>query len=1296
MHLKRLELFGFKSFADRTVLDFQHGLTGIVGPNGCGKSNVVDAVRWVLGEQRPTSMRGAEMIDVIFKGSAVRAALSVAEVVLVLDNSDGVLDGRGPEVSIMRRVFRGGEGEYLIDGERVRLKDVRAMLYNTGLGSRGYSVLEQGKIDAVLSADPLERRGIFEEAAGVSRYRAQRKEIAARLQRVEQDMVRLEDVIGELESRVRSLKIQAGKAERWSEARTAWRDSAESLARHQIWLGNRELSRLSQELTERSASERELRMLRETAEQDHAARDREAETLGGEIERTAAEAAELAAELRALDERRANLSNRAAAAQAAAEQELQRATALADKLAERERECAAARSEHGGLETRSAAALAEAARFSDALRELIRRARLARDASQAASERVLACMRERTAAQNGLEHLSASLAPLDERSREAERREREARELIGAAQGDRAGAGRSEQEAAFRLERAERARAEFEAHAAQLAQRRARLVHEKQEQELERARARSRIEALLDWNRERESLSTGAQALLGGECAAEVGGLLADRLHTATRHARALDAVLGERAQALVLRDPQQAQKLVDWLRSGKSGQARLVAPGGFGDSVASEAAAALAAGEPPSSAELAAAGRVSAGLVNAGRVVRDERARWLAAQDPDVLLGSLRDFVQVDVGFEKLADALLRDVWLVRDLATALRLVAQCPGLRCATPEGDLVEESGVLGGFREVAQGAFGRRASAAELEQTVAELGARLERCDAEIAELAAEQEQSAARAKDNARDLEHARALLAEARAAGQSAEARCSELVRIAEQYAHEAGQLVAERERALRGIEEARQRLERAQSDFELHNDAHGKAERERLELDSERERCSRSEAEARVLSTRLSEQYAGVQRRVADLERGLAESRLELERSRRIEAEQRAQSAADLAEHELQGARRGELLEGRGGLEVRLSELRLLERAARVGLESLRERAERLTRELEQTVAASSELRLGEQKYELERSEVLRRAADELQLGEGELLGSFEPDPALLDAAGLASLVERTAECKRALDKIGPVNTEAVAELSEVSGRLDFLVAQRSDVQGGRKSLEETLATINAESEKLFLQTFNDIRTNFQSLFRRLFGGGKADITLEENVSVLEAGIEISARPPGREMLPIGLLSGGQRTMTALALLFAVFQARPSPFCLLDEVDAALDDLNIQRFLDMLEVFREKTQFVVVTHNKGTMAACEGLYGVTMEVRGVSRKVSVELADVEKIVPGATGSAIERPRARVLQVASADAVEAEAAAESEPVLVIEPAQVADAPADANAFGATLALSASDGPESSG
>src|SRR5882672_83996 len=303
MRLRRLELFGFKSFADRTSLAFENSLTGIVGPNGCGKSNVVDAIRWVLGETRPTSMRGGEMSDVIFKGSVSRPPMSVAEVTMVLDNSGAGIASRGAEVSITRRVFRSGEGEYLIDGEKVRLKDLRDMLYDTGLGSRGYSVLEQGRIDAVLSQNPLDRRAIFEEAAGISRYRQRRKETEARLLRVQDDVVRLDDVLKELGTRVRSLKIQAGKAERFVAARDEWRAERGRFLKHRLREQRDALSTVKFAIDDLEQRAESLRRLRSDEEHDVAAREREQVSLGAEVDRLAAEVARLSGEGRACDER---------------------------------------------------------------------------------------------------------------------------------------------------------------------------------------------------------------------------------------------------------------------------------------------------------------------------------------------------------------------------------------------------------------------------------------------------------------------------------------------------------------------------------------------------------------------------------------------------------------------------------------------------------------------------------------------------------------------------------------------------------------------------------------------------------------------------------------------------------------------------------------------------------------------------------------------------------------------------------------------------------------------------------
>ncbi len=563
MRLKRLELLGFKSFADRTTFEFgSNSLTGIVGPNGCGKSNVVDSVRWVLGEQRPTSMRGADMVDVIFKGCQSRPSMAVAAVTLILDNTAGTLEGHGAEVSITRRVFRSGEGEYLLDGERVRLKDVREMLFDTGLGSRGYSVLEQGKIDAVLSANPLERRRIFEEAAGISRYRQRRVEAELRLKKVGEDMLRLDDVLAELESRVRSLKIQAGKAERFVEAREQWsRGRSRWLAHRRHVLGEalaQLLSGLGQAEQEISA----LRTLREAAEADAGLREEERAALSAEVDRLVAQSSELASAGSALDERRAQLANRAAHERASGLEEGGRAGELAATLADRRAEHGRSREDARAREAQTAASSAQAAELARELAALDQAARELRAHATRANEQALGLFDERTRAENRARSLAEALPAAEERLQRARERAAQAADAAQQMRDELAQAQRRTRTATSELEQRDAQRRTLAERLAEVATQAGEAEREKNRLELEKARLSARIEFLLDRERDLEEIGQGARALLEGlaqgegPCAAEeLSGLLADHLRTDSAHARALDTVLGQRGAALVARD---------------------------------------------------------------------------------------------------------------------------------------------------------------------------------------------------------------------------------------------------------------------------------------------------------------------------------------------------------------------------------------------------------------------------------------------------------------------------------------------------------------------------------------------------------------------------------------------------------------------------------------------------------------------------------------------------------------------------------------------------------------------
>jgi chromosome segregation protein len=1201
MRLKRLELFGFKSFADRTVLEFPNEFTGIVGPNGCGKSNVVDAVRWVLGETRPTSMRGGEMTDVIFKGSTSRPGMGLAEVTLVLDNDCNTLPLHGKEVSVTRRVHKSGEGEYEIDGSRVRLKDVRDLLFDTGLGSRGYAVLEQGKIDAVLSANPQDRRSIFEEAAGISRFRQRRKETESRLKRVDQDMERIDSILRELKSQERSLKIQAGKAERWVEVRDAWRTFGVSAAQHQLHDQESRLGTIETALADHRANVAELRERRSGAETEIEVERARVEEAARAAEHLSQEASRAAADLSGARERRQSLIAHRESAERTAREEAGRIEALGARLAERDEELAAADRDVEAFTERATALGLELEAAQEATRQAEKVYRQARDTSRQLSDAVAECLQERTASISDLRHAEEALAPADERLERAREllatataRVEEARETRTTSAHDME---RADSELVECQGRAEAVRAELDA----LSTRIRTTEEERGRLEIDRASIESRIQALLDREREWETLEDGARALLeraasGSGELPPLDGILADHMRVQTRYARALDAALGAAAMGIVVDGSNEAEQIGAWLRTGRLGQARLVFP------------------EP----------------LNPGRCEPGEPELPYSLRDS--VIGCLLDHVEVDAGYGDLARVLLCDCLLVQNLDTALALAEYLPGWRFATPEGDLVDAAGVTTGYAEVGHGAVGRRSEAHELRERADELTARIDELARTIATLDSERERFEQDSAAARTALEAAAGRQAQCRSAAQHAEQRLIEAEQSLDERRAQATARETERAALEEHLVEARERRDRAQAAFEAENTRLSGVEAARAELEEQRMGAESRTQSARVALAQLEADQRAAVRRAFTLRQSVEETRAEIERSRGL-AERHAadaeRSSASTVEIE---AKIGELEASEAALSEQARAARDQERALRTQLDELRRSVDGITEQLERQMQDVSRQELEQQRLDLARDELLRRCEEDFKLDREWLVTDFEPDPELAEDGRLAALVAESADLKRQLDTLGPVNLEAVEQLGEVSQRLGFLDGQRTDLADSKSELERTLDTINSESEKLFVETFEEIRGHFRTVFRQLFGGGKADILIEEGVGVLEAGIEIVARPPGREQLPIGLLSGGQRTMTALALLFSVFKSRPSPFCVLDEVDAALDDANVGRFLGMLDGFLDHTQFIVVTHNKGTMAASDLLYGITMETKGVSCRVAVELDDVDEFVPEAIG----------------------------------------------------------------
>ncbi|MDP6539005.1 MAG: chromosome segregation protein SMC [Planctomycetota bacterium] len=1234
MRLHRLELLGFKSFADRTVFEFGDDTqTGVVGPHGCGKSNVVDALRWVLGEQRPTSMRGKEMTDVIFKGCASRPALGVAEATVVLDNAGRMLPDCGEEVQITRRVFQSGEGEYLIDGRRVRLKDVRELLFDTGLGSRGYSVLEQGRIDAVLSANPVDRRRIFEEAAGISRYRQRKHETELRLARVHQDLARLDDVTGELRTRVRSLKIQAGRAERFVAAKEEWQREKARLLRHRLHSLERSLTECVDDIRAREERLASLRKGREELEGELGLRRGERSTLAAELERVTADVTRLEGDGRAMDERKRQLDLRIAGLERTSRAEEERAAVLAAGLEARGRDLEELQRSREDLAGGAEGAREEVLERSGERKRVDRATRELRARSEEQNTVVLRHLHEKTEAANTLHHLEQGRSGVEERGERVEARLCGVREEVAAAREEAQSRADDFARAEAELVRREALREESAARTTALASALEESAEALRELELDVARRSSAIESLLDRDRERADLGVGSRRLLEAaeegtlDCpAAELSGLVADHLRCGTDLARALDVVLGERARALVIGNARTARSLAQWLRSGDGGQAALCVPELLGEPT-------------PAPAELDPA---TAALTRC--VLADE--------------------LEVDEGFESLARALTGDVLVVEELATALEVVRAAPGRRCVTPAGELVDAAGVIAGERTLAQGPVGRRSSAADLQEELAAVEDRRRQAEGERDRQRAGVEEAREAEARQESGLEEQREALAGARGAAATAAARAEDRGAALETLERESAEVLTERERLHEALVAAEVRRQETVAEFERENSILETLEVERRRQEEARDDLGRREGRSQVELTRIEEQLGGLDRRIDDLGAVRAENEAELERARRLAIEAADGAVAARAEREQLAREAAASLNERARADERLRGLREHAGEGDRILDALRGRRDESAAEHERESSALTEVRLTEQRATLAREEVLRRAEEELELDGAGLLEGFQPEEELAGDTALDGLERKVAELRGGLDRLGPVNMDALGELEEVGGRLEFLEEQTADLARSRKVLDETLRKIERESERLFVETFEEVRGNFRRIFRQLFGGGRADVTLQEGVGVLDAGVEIVARPPGRELLPIGLLSGGQRSMTALALLFAVFEARPSPFCVLDEVDAALDDANIQRFLAMLETFRRSTQFVLVTHNKGSMTACESLYGVTMATKGVSRQVRVELDEVDEIVPDASGA--QRANAR-------GEIDVES---GEPVKELTPAGVSAAPGD--------------------
>ncbi|MFB8168138.1 chromosome segregation protein SMC [Kitasatospora purpeofusca] len=1184
MHLKSLTLRGFKSFASATTLRFEPGITCVVGPNGSGKSNVVDALSWVMGEQGAKSLRGGKMEDVIFAGTSGRAPLGRAEVSLTIDNTDGALPIEYAEVTITRTMFRNGGSEYALNGDTCRLLDIQELLSDSGIGREMHVIVGQGRLDSVLQADPMGRRAFIEEAAGVLKHRKRKEKALRKLDAMQVNLNRVQDLVAELRRQLGPLGRQARIARRAAGIQADLRDARLRLLADDL-LG------LRRAVEAEIADELALRLRRSTVEQElgraiqrEAVLEAQVQQLGPGLEA----ARQTWYRLSALAERTrgtvglAGAKARHAAADGQSEERRGRDPEELEREAERVREEEAALAEaleqaqealDEAVDTKAElerALVAEERRLKDAARAIAdRREGLARLQGQAAAARSKAA-----AAEAEIGRLAEARDEALQRAGAAREEYEELKARVDAEAEDGERADTAHEDAGELLAAVERELA---------AAREAAAVAER-----ERAALTARHDALALGLRRKD----GSGALLAaGDRLTGLLGPAAGLLRIAPGHETAVAAALGAAADAVAVDSPGAAAGALRLLREQDAGRAAL-----------------LIAGAPRPEAP---AGELPPG------------ARWAAdlVDGPPELLPA--------VGL------LLAGTVVVDTLDRALRLVAEHPGLSAVTTEGDRLGAAFAHGGAG-AAPSLLETRAAVDEAARSIAELDVRCAESAERLAELTERRRESAAAVEQLAvrrRQLERQRAEVAGTlgRLGGQSRAAAGE-----AERLTAAAGRAEEGLDRLLTTAEELAERLAVAEETAADGEDEPDAAEQQRLAGAATSARAT--ELEARLAVRTHEERVRALAGRADQLDRA---ARAEREaRARAAERRRRAERDAAVAVAVAEGAR--QLL---ACLEVSLAradaERAAIEqaRAAREAeLREHREHGRELKDELDKLVDAGhrDEVLRAEKRLRIEQLE--SRALEEFGIEGGELLDSYGPDrpvPPSTPEEGQepgeprpyvrAEQEKRLRAAERAYQQLGKVNPLALEEFSALEERHRFLGEQLDDLKRGRRDLLDIVKDVDQRVEQLFTAAFHDTAAQFEGVFSRLFPGGEGRLVLTDPDSMLTTGVEVEARPPGKKVKRLSLLSGGERSLTAVALLVSIFKARPSPFYVMDEVEAALDETNLRRLIGIMEELRESSQLIVITHQKLTMESADALYGVTMKGDGISQVISQRLREDRK-----------------------------------------------------------------------
>ena len=1185
MRLEKIVLNGFKSFADKTEFSFDSSITAIVGPNGCGKSNIVDAVKWVLGEQRVKSLRSGQMADVIFSGSSSRKAVGAAEVSMFISNTTGQLPIEADQVQITRRIYKSGESEYRINNKICRLKDIRELFMDTGVGVQAYSIIEQGQIEQLLMASKIDRRAIFEEAAGISKYKAHKKEALRKLEHTDQNLLRLADILGEVQKQLRSVKLQAGKARNY--------------LRYSQRLKELQVNYSLAEFDKNHTTSAEKKTALEQVENKSAA-------IAAEIAKNDAVMSNLRQRIIETENEINHTGNCLVSAQGKIEQHLQRIEFLRARITELQQRKESAEQRVEKLQKQKNLFDGDLTQYKN---EQANCENMLTEKKQAA-EQIQKLIQETNA-----EYISLETELDDEKSGiiDVVRMTAQLHNEVQSISVYRSNLSNQKERLSGR---AELARTELEKLLTEKAQHKARLsnieeVLDELTQNLDSSRKKTEeINSLIEADNKRLAHSKEARSALSSELAIltdmenrrdglgnsvknilqnrsvennkfdYIEGILADIIAADTKYANAVEACLEGQTSALVVNST--SRLLTDMEITEKLD------------------------------------GRVNF-------ICTDKIEPFMDKKDLSkfqAVKGRVVEFVNYESKHAALAWKLLGKTLIVDSLKDAIDLAGELgEEYKFVTLKGESASSDGLIKlGPLGKATGLISRKSRLRQLHDTISNITAEITAIEQQL--------------EKNGQQNDHLVKLCKNLRTAIYEANTEKMQTASKLAVYEQNIKRLREEQPLLTSEIDLLEEQI--AQS---VQKEYNSKQKLQELEAVN-----SQRTARIEELETKYAEQKTRQQKltdRQTDLKVALGQITEHLQAVKQTIASlqnqmQANQSATETAQAEIQSCSEQSQEAGRDILncEAAVSELFVEKEKRQQSSSELHKKIEKLLDEQKQTEqllrlkrAEESEIeqKTNQLKIELSQLEVktqmlVERVREELQIDLAKAYENYEDRSVDWDAVR-----EEMAQLRSKIERLGNVNLDAIENQENLEKRHTFLTNQVEDLNKSQTSLQQLISRLNKKSREKFSQTFEEIRAHFQQIFRKLFGGGKADILLEDAEDILEAGIEIIARPPGKETRSISLLSGGEKTMTAIALLFAVFKTKPSPFCLLDEVDAALDEANNERFNLLLQEFKKDSQFVIITHAKRTMSIADVLFGITMQVRGVSKKISVRFGQVDE-----------------------------------------------------------------------